>query len=122
MSDLKSIEKIGWRLLGIGAIAFGIALSWWAIMLFMEEGLHILPPVSYYIWGIIIVVDLASLIFGFALLVYGKPQKKWPWYKPCQVRGCEEVASHIIRTRDGLTFSVCTRHYEAYRSGLEIEV
>ena len=35
-----------------------------------------MPPISYYIWGLILVIDLAAFYFGFSLFVRGELPKK----------------------------------------------
>lgn len=66
-------ERIAWRILGMGAIAFGIALGYGALKLVVDGGVPMMPDE---IWIIVLIIGIASLYVGFHLVIRGElPQK-----------------------------------------------
>lgn len=65
-------DTIRYRGSGIFLVILGLLSSYGAVALFMAKGIHIFPPFSYPIWGLIAVVVLAFFYFGFLLAKQGK--------------------------------------------------
>jgi hypothetical protein len=99
------------KLLGLALIILGTAVGIGTLSLFATTGIHILPPLSYYIWGLILLVILGIFAVGHHLLVHGAIQGHGGiGQKRCMMTGCEEIATSTVRGKDGQMLSVCNKH------------